>query len=232
MRGILNIYGTNVVTTEGSAWRFHRKITSRPFSEKNNQLVHDESVRQAQQMSAAWEKSSSNGVHTVLRFPSLPSELGCSDCSPHAETMKFALHVIARAGFGVPFSWDVSTDDVWPNHTMSFRDAISSTLSHLIMIMVTPKPLLDNLPFATIRDSRVAYYEFGRYMRDLLEREKALGEKSTGQNLLAALVKYSADSDDAKGGRILTDDEIIGNTFLFLIAGHETTYQLFLPLRH
>ena len=143
--------------------------------------------------------------------------------------MKLALHVIAGAGFGVPFSWDVSTDDIWPNHTISFREAVSSTLSHLITIMLTPKPLLNNLPFATIRESRIAYYEFGRYMRDLLEREKALGEKSTGQNLLAALVKNSADSDDVKGGRILTDDEIIGNTFLFLLAGHETTYQLILP---
>ena len=69
MRGVLNVYGTNVVTTEGNAWRFQRKITSRPFSEKNNQLVHEESVRQAQQMSAAWGKASSNGAYTVVRFP-------------------------------------------------------------------------------------------------------------------------------------------------------------------
>lgn len=75
-----------------------------------------------------------------------------------------------------------------------------------------------------MRDSRLAYDEFGGYMRDLLKREKALGEKSTGQNLLAALVKYSRDSDDVKGDKVLTDEEIIGNTFIFLIAGHETTY--------
>lgn len=32
----INIYGRNVVTTEGKEWRLHRKVTSPPFSEKNN----------------------------------------------------------------------------------------------------------------------------------------------------------------------------------------------------
>jgi cytochrome P450 len=59
--GILNIYGWNVVTTEGAEWRMHRKITSRPFSEKNNQLVHDESIRQTTQMMASWESQAQNG---------------------------------------------------------------------------------------------------------------------------------------------------------------------------
>jgi cytochrome P450 len=63
--GVLDIYGRNVVTTEGAEWRMHRKITSRPFSEKNNQLVHDESVRQTIQMMASWESQSKNGSFIV-----------------------------------------------------------------------------------------------------------------------------------------------------------------------
>lgn len=61
---ILDIYGKNVVTLEGPEWRLHRKITARPFSEKNNQLVHSETIRQATQMMASWEKKAVNG--TVL----------------------------------------------------------------------------------------------------------------------------------------------------------------------
>lgn len=33
---ILDIYGRNVVTTEGAEWRMHRKITGPPFSERIN----------------------------------------------------------------------------------------------------------------------------------------------------------------------------------------------------
>lgn len=58
-----------MVTTEGATWRLHRKITSKPFSEKNNQLVHDETVRQAIQMSTAWESKLQNGKAIIEKFP-------------------------------------------------------------------------------------------------------------------------------------------------------------------
>jgi len=32
----VNIYGNNVVTTEGDEWKRHRKIVGPPFNEKNN----------------------------------------------------------------------------------------------------------------------------------------------------------------------------------------------------
>lgn len=137
--------------------------------------------------------------------------------------MKFALHVITGAGFGTPFTWEASTDDVPPNHEISFREAISSTLAQIFTILLTPKLLLRYLPFRGMQNSNLAYEEFGRYMREMVERERALGEKSEGQNLLAALAKFSGDSDDVKA-KIMTDDEIIGNIFIFLMAGHETTY--------
>jgi hypothetical protein len=35
----LDIYGKNVVSTEGQYWRQHRKATSPPFTEANNHLV-------------------------------------------------------------------------------------------------------------------------------------------------------------------------------------------------
>jgi cytochrome P450 len=64
---VLSLYGRNVVTTEGADWRMHRKITSRPFSEANNQLVHDESIQQATEMMSAWESQSTNGS-VVIKY--------------------------------------------------------------------------------------------------------------------------------------------------------------------
>src|SRR5437762_1881477 len=98
MIGVLDIYGRNVVTSEGAAWRLHRKITSRPFSERNNQLVHEESVRQALQMMESWDLKSHNGAVTIERSPS-PPKYCQANSRPKTETMKFALHVITGAGF-------------------------------------------------------------------------------------------------------------------------------------
>lgn len=136
--------------------------------------------------------------------------------------MKFALHVITGAGFGVPFSWEVSSDEIWPNHQLSFRNAVSSVLHHLLGIVFVPK-ILWKLPIEYLREAELSYEEFGKYMHELLEREKKRGEDSNGQNLLATLVKHAAEDDVGEKGR-LNDQEIIGNTFIFLIAGHETTY--------
>jgi cytochrome P450 len=55
------IYGKNVATTVGDEWRLHRKITSRVFSQKNNQLVHSETTRQTLQMMESWERESHDG---------------------------------------------------------------------------------------------------------------------------------------------------------------------------
>jgi len=45
---ILDIFGRNVVTTEGIEWKAHRKLTSPSFNEKNNSLVFTEACSQAQ----------------------------------------------------------------------------------------------------------------------------------------------------------------------------------------
>src|SRR5690349_8530879 len=41
---VLDIYGQNVVTTEGAEWKMHRKATSPGFNEKNNALVFTETI--------------------------------------------------------------------------------------------------------------------------------------------------------------------------------------------
>ena len=92
-----------------------------------------------------------------------------------------------------------------------------------------------------LRVAKESYEEFGGYMRELLEREKKTekktgmeGEKGEegigmdgireGTNLLGALARHARECEEL-GEVGLSDDEIIGNTFIFLIAGHETRYQ-------
>jgi hypothetical protein len=68
---VLEIYGRNVLTTEGEDGKLHRKVTGKLFSERNNRLVHEESVRQAIQMMTSWESKGENGAVVFERYHSL-----------------------------------------------------------------------------------------------------------------------------------------------------------------
>src|SRR5690348_11139301 len=44
--GILEMFGKNVLTTEGALWRLHRKVTSASFNEKNAAHTFAEAIHQ------------------------------------------------------------------------------------------------------------------------------------------------------------------------------------------
>lgn len=67
----LDIYGRNVVSTEGVEWKFHRKITSSGFNEKNNVLVFEEACKQAQGMLRKWTGENGLGNVTLKEVPSM-----------------------------------------------------------------------------------------------------------------------------------------------------------------
>ncbi|CAD0018746.1 unnamed protein product [Aureobasidium pullulans] len=206
--GSVDLFGKNVVSTEGSIWRHHRKITSPPFTEKNNHLVWQESLHQAQSMMASLVGKNSEGKGTVTDIA--------------AATMRLSLHIISRAGFGRRLLWpheeleeNGQAGVVPEGHTMTYKDALST--------------LLENI----IAQNKVAYESFtewGKYMREMYLEKRAevqAGEKREGMDLMGALVSGAGikpDQDPEKADKqLLTDDEILGNAFVFILAGHETT---------
>lgn len=91
---------------------------------------------------------------------------------------------------------------------------------------------LENLPFRFTKVANSSFNEWGKYMREIFEAKVAevMAETETeGMDLMGALVKGSGINQQppekgmAKPAQALTDDEIIGNAFVFIIAGHETT---------
>lgn len=131
----VNVYGPNVVGTEGSVWRHQRKITSPPFTEKNNELVWRESMEQAKAMLADWFGSDNAGV---------VQDLG-------SDTMRLTLHVISKAGFGKKMTWpdqkegkdtNLSSDEVPAGHARSYKDSLTAMLDNLLWIILTPHSFL------------------------------------------------------------------------------------------
>ena len=143
----VDIYGRNVVTTEGNAWRQHRKVTGPPFTEKNNHLVWKESLHQADSMVKSWTAMGTRGSRTI---PSIA-----------VDTMRLSLYIISRAGFGVSLLWPgvesepskepnkkgnvggtIDANGISGGHTMTYTDALSTLLHDTIMVIILPKFIL------------------------------------------------------------------------------------------
>ena len=148
MYGSLRIYGNNVVSTEGQVWRYHRKIASPPFSEKNNHLVWTETLEQCQAMLNSWfdgsiAKTESKTIYTLAD-----------------DAMRLSLYVISRAGFGVHLQWpgiggahadspvkhekESSPSSSETAQGMSYTDALGMLLHEILWVLLVPRFLLSN----------------------------------------------------------------------------------------
>jgi cytochrome P450 len=219
----VDIYGKNVVSLEGQMWRHHRKVTSPPFTEKNNLLVWKESLHQAESMIVQWTGSKDARASGKIE-----------DGAP--EAMRLSLHVISRAGFGVRLAWphEEGTTAVPPGHTMTYKSALETLLHQLLSVIIIPKWFLKISPFKIHQTTYEAYTEWGQYMREMYDTKRndvKNGTQLGDMDLMGALVKGAGITSeslnaepDGKGGskQILSDDEILGNAFVFILAGHET----------
>ncbi|KAJ3043119.1 hypothetical protein HDV00_005734 [Rhizophlyctis rosea] len=217
MYGLLDLFGKNVVTVEQDEWRRHRKIVAPRFGEKNNALVHVQTARISKNMFEAWEKtahSEKDGKPEYL-------------VDVTADMMKLALHVISSAGFGKFLDWDADEGyegrkaAIPAGHRMSFVDAMQTAVHNLNLKLVTPNWAF-KLPIEKLRLTEISFEEFKSYLIELIRQvDNTEGAKD---NLLSSLVEATREgSPSAAIGQGLTESEVLGNVFIFMFAGHETT---------
>ncbi|KAJ3196500.1 hypothetical protein HDU67_004006, partial [Dinochytrium kinnereticum] len=100
---------------------------------------------------------------------------------------------------------------------MSFQQSLEVMLQNLGFWLFFPRPVF-YLPVPFLTKTRVAVTEFGVYLKEILESARA-EDKEPQANLLNMLVQAS-EGDHASG---LSETELAGNAFAFILAGHETT---------
>ncbi|KAJ9607585.1 hypothetical protein H2200_007663 [Cladophialophora chaetospira] len=210
----LNTFGPNVGTSEGDAWQRQRKITAVAFNERNNSLVWQEAVKQSRQMLATWVlKPESVGVTTTMD-----------------DFFLFALHVLTGAGFGRSYDYDSPLKKPDPGHSMSYREALRGVLGNIFITYAIAKAgsLSFLLPASGKRVQR-AIAEFKLYMRELVDQERASysqGKGTNAANLMSTLVRASESEARIANEKLrnsLTDEEFVGNLYIFNLAGHDTT---------
>jgi cytochrome P450 len=200
-----------VINADGEVWRFHRRVTGPVFSERIHRVVWQESMNQAHLMMQSWLPST-NRVDSV-RIPSFGND-----------TLRLGLNVITGAAYGCPLGWNENPPCA-SSTSLSYHASVEQLTEHLMSIFLTPRWLLR---FAR-RDSTwgrawEAYTAFGSYIRGMLDRERAHLDAGDGteDNLLTALIRAEQMADE-KESRSMEPHEVLGNAFIFLFAGHETT---------
>lgn len=228
MYGALDIYGKNLVSTEGPDWRMHRKLTAPSFGEKNNELVFTESLHHARSLLGLWTGPEGRGNETVQ--------------DPALATMSFALFVISSAGFDVRVEWPheersqasaVESDESKSmlvgseksaGHKMTYREAISELLHNIMWTQIIPPKYLPFSPVKVHRTVGAAVTEWGQYMDSLYEmkREQVTSGNSNnpGMDLFDTLIRASGITE---GKTDIQKSDLLGNAFVLMLAGHETT---------
>ncbi|KAF2755695.1 cytochrome P450 [Pseudovirgaria hyperparasitica] len=204
----VNIYGDNVLTSEESKWRRHRKFVSPAFSERNNKLVWTETIKHTETLLKTWcNGSCENILHSVS-----------------ADMRRLTLSIISMAGFGQCISLDEheksQSKDLPPGYSMSYAASLKHLLHNLLPVMVLPRWMI---ALSTYKRSAEAFQQWGKHMKGLVLSKRAdfdagLNEKNV--DILGQLAKGSKPQQSNDG---LTDAEVVGNAFILLLAGHETS---------
>ncbi|KAL8769675.1 MAG: hypothetical protein Q9209_004472 [Squamulea sp. 1 TL-2023] len=230
---MLNVFGPNVSTAEGPEWQRQRKLTATPFNEQKSVLVWAEALRQAEDMLRSWLAYDQKGVPSTAD-----------------DSRTLALHVLAFAAFQKSYPFKSWVNENPLDRPTTYRDSLAIILRNVLIILVLPVKAFD-IPFLPTKWARVgwAVTEFRRYMLAQLTEEKQLvaeGKQGSG-NLISNLLRASDEltqpgqnarqAEAARGLKPLTQDEILGNVFVFNFAGHDTTaislgYSMLLMVAH
>ncbi|GAB1315066.1 Cytochrome P450 monooxygenase [Madurella fahalii] len=227
--GVLSMFGHNVLTTEGALWRMHRKVTSASFNEKNAAHTFAEAIAQTRGMLDMYLGPDGERTGTTKTITSLEHD-----------TMTWALNIIGYVGFGLRLLWPGQRlpRDIDPKmakygsleppegHTMTFADSLAATLERIVTILIMPTVLLKYLPFNFFRrvyEAKVNYLQYmDEFLRDKIEEARRGGSGKEGMDIMGQLVQ-SKYGQKASSSMTLQDSDIIGNAFIMIVAGHETT---------
>ncbi|CAE6510176.1 unnamed protein product [Rhizoctonia solani] len=204
---ILKAFGSNLLVVEGEEWKRQRRIAAPAFSDKNNRLVWDATKEFVKRMISTWEAKRPMTVHDISEDLALP----------------LSLCIIAKAGFGQEVSW--GTGVVPPGHQLTFKDALltASKTMHFPLIMPSWAWGLRK----EWSHAKQAHEELRLYLQEMIATRRELKEQqiqellSQRHDLFNQLI-YARDAND-----MLTEDELIGNVFIFLLGGHETSAHTF-----
>ncbi|KAH7317942.1 cytochrome P450 [Rhexocercosporidium sp. MPI-PUGE-AT-0058] len=213
---VLKTFEPSLVSTNGEEWRHQRKVMLPSFNDAHKSLVWSETIFQTNCMLQVWSSElQSMPIHQTLNF--------------HDSLRALAFNVVSRGSFGVRMVFPGSEEI---GHSMTFGEATLLVVEGLKWLFVFPAWFLKYSPYNHFRQVWLGFYEMGIHLDEYITNkqsgnstEKFMSSRhSVGKNdLLNSLIDNNMQSPASEGLVGLTQQQIIGNVFISLTAGHETT---------
>lgn len=197
---IFEDYGPNILSSVGEEWRKQRKLCDPAFSQKNLEYLTEVSYDATMEQISKWKDGDFIDVEGDISL--------------------ITFDIISKAGFGYNEK-DIDVKKL-PKNIAPFKETIKvsvqpSTLITKFLVPPTLLKIMEYLPFDNIaKKLKTTRDDLEVYLKLIIQNRKESKEKEN-YDLLTLLLQ----SNDEK--EVLTNQEVISNTFIFLLAGHETT---------
>ncbi|KAJ7634807.1 cytochrome P450 [Roridomyces roridus] len=198
-------WGMNLAASNGPTWQKHRRIIGPAFGVDLYKLVWTQTARLYREMLEVegWQDSKVVDIPVIQRL-----------------TLKLAFLIISSCGFGIPCFWADPPKSA--DGSMTMQETLKLvTDSHMLPHLI-PSWLMPFLPISKVRVYHHAKERIAEFMQQQVMERKA--EVASGSEMRADAFTILVKANQAESGKYQLDDqELVGNVFLFMFAGHETT---------
>lgn len=223
-------FGRNLLSSDGEDWARQRRVVASTLNERISRTIWDETVKQTDGLLEEVGGSGEKG--TVGLFDGMK---------------KITINVLTGAGMGRSVAWEESEEgpDAKGGYRMSYIECVKVVIECVAGPIILPKWFLEwypnFLPGADLlKRLSVAVDEFPKHTWELLGKEQQRmhhGSAESRSNIISQLLKASEEGEGEKRGKSLSDEEMLGNLFIFTGAGFDTTantlsFALVLLARH
>lgn len=205
-------FGANVLTADLDSWSRQRKIVASTVNEKISKVVFEESLKQADglidEVVDGKSEGETNGMFDMMK--------------------KIAINVLSGTSMGTSVEWnDNANGEPKPGFNLTYIQAVKVVIDAVAGPIILPKWFLDRYPRSLpghkfLKDLSHAVDEFPIHTKGLLDEERQRAAAGITRNSVMSQL-LAASEAESKSGQSLSEEEQIGNLFIFTAAGFDTT---------
>ncbi|KIM47101.1 hypothetical protein M413DRAFT_64094 [Hebeloma cylindrosporum] len=201
-------WGMNLVAADKETWRKHRRVMGPAFNNNLYEMVWKQTLTTYREMVSAegWSDKKEIDIPVIQQL-----------------TFKLALIIIGKCGFGFSFNWFAPPKS--EGGKMHVQEALKIVSETYMISLFLPK-WIKNLPFKRLRESKLAHEQLMEFMHSQVAERKAeiaSGSSDLPEGRNDAFTMLIRANEDEGGKFQLDDQELIGNVYIMLFAGHDTT---------
>jgi len=214
---IIGRFGGNVLSANDESWAKQRKVVASVINERISKTVFNESIVQTEGLLAeVYDKADGKSSDTNQLFDMMK---------------KITIHVLSGAGMGASVDWHSHANEKpREGYKLTYIEACKTVIEAVAGPIVLPVWFMTSWPsflpgHEFLQNLAPAMVEFPIHTKHLLDEERKRTSTQSGEtrsNIMSQLLKAS-EKDDKDGKALLSEDEMMGNLFVFTSAGFDTT---------